>query len=101
MRISTTYFFYFQQMEQKKNALANSERFRRRNKEHIQNLVELCNEKTNECDTIRKQCSDFIEMECQLEINVGESFYPSVEQGTRCTPRMGCQSELVFVQVFI
>ncbi|PAV78751.1 hypothetical protein WR25_08293 isoform B [Diploscapter pachys] len=59
-----------EQMEQKKiNALTNSERFRKRNKEHIQNLVDLCNDKTSEYSTIRKRCSDFTAMENQLEIN--------------------------------
>ncbi|PAV78975.1 hypothetical protein WR25_10307 isoform C [Diploscapter pachys] len=58
------------QMEQKKkNALTNSERFRKRNKEHIQNLEDLCNDKTSEYSAIHKRCSDFTAMEHQLEIN--------------------------------
>ena len=74
MRINTT--FYFQRLAQRVNA----KRFRERNKVHIQNLTDLCEKKTNEYNTIQKRCSDFTAMENQFEINVGESFYPSVEQ---------------------
>ena len=43
-------------------------------------MINLLDEKTNEYNTIHKRCSDFTEMEHQLEINVKESFYPSIEQ---------------------
>ena len=73
------WLFCFQKLkQQRENAL----RFRKRNKVHIQNLTDLCEEKANEYNTIQKRCSDAKAMGQNLEINVRESFYPRVEQNT-------------------
>ncbi|PAV63678.1 hypothetical protein WR25_07792 [Diploscapter pachys] len=57
------------EFEQKEQQKENALRLPECNKEHIQNLEDICNEKTNEYKTIQKRCSDVKAMGQKLEIN--------------------------------